>query len=228
MKEFDTLCERIEKSIDLLSEILRGINNQNIKIMKYKVGNKVRIKSVEWYDANKDKDGVVNLGGDIFSFVAPMAEYLGKEATITTIVDDGVYLIDLDGGNAYWVDEMFEGLVSVEKPIISTDLIKDIAEVIKTHNLGVSVSENEGKLIIEPLKVEEEKDLPIDTPCMVSDNGEDWGLRYYANNHRVFVNGNKSKVEDNTTMFDFTIPCSQFNFENPSESLKYNIVKNNQ
>lgn len=85
----------------------------------------MRIKSVEWYDANKDKDGVVNLGGDIFSFVAPMAKYLGKEATITEIVDDGVYLIDLDGGNAYWVDEMFEGLVSEEKQIISTELIKE-------------------------------------------------------------------------------------------------------
>lgn len=198
--------------------------------MKYNVGNKVRIKSVEWYDENKNKDGVVDLGGDIFSFVAPMAEYLGKEAAITTIVDDGVYLIDLDGGNAYWVDEMFEGLVSVEKPIISTDLIKDIAEVIKTHNLGVSVSENEGKLIIEPLKVEEEdKDLPIDTPCMVGNKtNEMWCLRYYAYKGKVFLGGLKSKDQEKVTRFDYIIPCSQFNFENPSESLKYNIVKNNQ
>lgn len=33
-------------------------------------------------------------------------------------------------------------------------MIKDIAEVIKKHNLGICVSENDGKLIIEPLKKE--------------------------------------------------------------------------
>lgn len=198
--------------------------------MKYNVGNKVRIKSVEWYDENKDKDGVVNLGGDIFSFVATMAEYLGKEATITTIVDDGVYLIDLDGGNAYWVDEMFEGLVSVEKQIISTELIKDIAEVIKTHNLGVSVSENEGKLIIEPFKVEEEEDLPIDTPCMVSDDANDWSLRYYCGNNQCFSDGlksYKSEYKDGDEWL-YIIEFSKFNPLDIEQSLKYNIVKNNQ
>lgn len=192
--------------------------------MKYNVGNKVRIKSVEWYDANKDKDGVVNLGGDIFSFVSPMAEYLGKEATITTIVDDGIYLIDLDGGNAYWVDEMFECLVSDEKPLISTELIKDIAEVIKTHNLGVSVSENEGKLIIEPLKVEEE-DLPIDTTCMVADKLDDWRFRYYAVQERCFIYSLKSNETGDTNNWNYIIPFDKFNPNNPEQSLKYNIVK---
>lgn len=196
--------------------------------MSYNVGNKVRIKSVEWYDKNKNKDGVVDLGGDIFSFVAPMAEYLGKEATITTIVDDGVYLIDLDGGNAYWVDEMFEGLVSVEKSIISTDLIKGIAEVIKTHNLGVSVSENDGKLIIEPLKVEKEEDLPIDTPCMVADKLDDWRFRYYAGLGSCFCDGKKSSNYDCRVTHSIIIPFNKFNPLDIGGSLKHNIVKNNQ
>lgn len=195
--------------------------------MKYNVGNKVRIKSVEWYDENKDEDGVVNLGGDIFSFMDSMVECLGKEATITTIVDDGVYLIDLDGGNAYWTDKMFEGLVSDEKPLISTDLIKDIAEVIKTHNWGVSIGENDGKLIIEPLKIEKEVDLPIDTPVMCADRVKKWYLEYYAGERKVFTDQRKNNDNNGTCPWAYIIPCSQFNFENPSESLKYNIVKNN-
>lgn len=196
--------------------------------MKYNVGNKVRIKSVEWYDENKDEDGVVNLGGDIIRFVDSMAECLGKEATITEIVDDGVYLIDLDCGNAYWVDEMFEGLVYVEKPIISTDLIKDIAEVIKTHDLGVSISDNDGKLIIEPLKVEKEEDLPIDTPVMVADKLGDWRFRYYAGQARCFIYSLKSNETGDTNDWNYIIPFDKFNPNSPEQSLKYNIVKNNQ
>lgn len=199
--------------------------------MSYNVGNKVRIKSVEWYNENKDKEGIVKMGCGMFDFVKPMAEYLGKEANITTIVDDGVYLIDLDGGDCFWIDEMFEGLVSVEKPIISTDLIKDIAELIKTHNLGVSVSENDGKLIIEPLKVEkEDEDLPIDTPCMVSDDAEDWALRYYCGNNQCFSDGLKSynsEYKDGDEWL-YIIEFSKFNPNDIESSLQYNIVKNNQ
>lgn len=194
--------------------------------MKYKVGDKVRIKPKEWFE---DKDNKNETPCYMLATFGERLKYCGWIGKITRISESGnICKLDLDGGYFDWSCKMIKSLDVEEKQTISYELIKDIAEVIKTHNLGVSVSENEGKLIIEPLKVEKEEDFPIDTPCMVSDNGEDWGLRYYANNHRVFVNGNKSKVEDNTTMFDFTIPCSQFNFENPSESLKYNIVKNNQ
>lgn len=198
--------------------------------MSYNVGNKVRIKSVEWYNENKNKEGIVEMGHGIFDFVKPMAEYLGKEANITEIVDDGVYLIDLDGGDCYWADEMFEGLVSVEKPIISTEMIKDIAEVIKTHNLGVSVSENDGKLIIEPLKVEkEDEDLPIDTPCMVSPKDKkEWHLRYYSGNKQCYGEGDTSINYGYMSSWDYIIPFDKFNPKDIKESLKYNIVKNNQ
>lgn len=136
--------------------------------MKYKVGDKVRIKSREWYDANKNGRGAIEQSESYYSFVEPMSKYLGMEAIITG-VKGLAYSIDLDRNCHCWYDWMFEGLVSAEKPLISTDLIKDIAEVIKTHNLGVSISENDGKLTIEPLKVEEEEDLPIDTPVMCAD-----------------------------------------------------------
>lgn len=192
--------------------------------MKYKIGDKVRIKSKEWYEKNKNEKGSVLLS-DRYSFWDNMKEILGRTFEIKMV--DNVARCYVASGTLYYItDEMIEGLVSDEKPLISTELIKDIANVIKTHNLGVSISENEGKLIIEPLKVEEEKDLPVDTPVMCKDKScSYWVLRYYSHKGRVFVNGDKSDCEDKTAKFDYTIPCSQFNFENPEESLKYNIVK---
>lgn len=195
--------------------------------MKYKVGDKVRIKSREWYESNRNKNGEYVV--DRLSFTDSMTKFCGKEATITySDEDDGTYQLDID--SFYWFnDEMFEDstLDNAEKPHISEQLIKRIAEVIKTHNLGVSVSENEGKLIIEPLKVEEE-DVPIGTPCMVTDDMDmplNFLLRYYAGNKAVFASGNPFGEIDDAVKYRTIIPCDKFNFENPNESLKYNIVK---
>lgn len=187
--------------------------------MKYKVGDKVRIKSKEWYEANKDSQGNITT---LASFTQSMAVFCGRKANIAEI-DKGTYRLDIDNGRFFWDDEMFED-VQPEKPTISTGLIKDIAEVVRTRNLGVSIREQDGKLIIEPLKVEE--DLPIDTPCMCSSGGKsEWRLRYYAGNKQCYNDGNKSSKYRYLTRWEYVIPCSQFNFENPEESLKYNIVK---
>ena len=34
--------------------------------MKYKVGDRVRIKNLDWYNENKDKDGFVHCGDKVF------------------------------------------------------------------------------------------------------------------------------------------------------------------
>lgn len=197
--------------------------------MKYKVGDKVRIKSREWYKENKIRNSI-NLGGRYFT--QDMSYYCGREAIIE-VAESGFtkgyrYFLNIDNWKHSWDDDMFEDSLSdnAEKQHISEQLIKDIAEVIKSHNLGVSVSENEGKLIIEPLKDEEKDDLPIDTPCMVDDiNKYAWRLRYYAGNGVVWNNGYKKKDGVVTVKWKYIIPCDKFNFENPEESLKYNIVK---
>lgn len=126
--------------------------------MKYKVGDKVKIKSKDWYLNNKDGFGSVHLKKDIF--VDSMAVYCGMEAKIVGFDDGGdEYIIDIDDREWSWTDEMFDDSTShvEEKPTISEQMIKDIAEVIKKHNLGVCVSENEGKIIIEPLRDKEGK-----------------------------------------------------------------------
>ena len=191
--------------------------------MKYKVGDKVRIKSKEWYDANKGSDGET---APSTNFLKSMVIFCGKEAVVTDIFDN-CYSLNIDDGDYSWDDEMLEDSLSdtPEKSILSDEMIKDIAEVVKKHNLGVSISENEGKLIIEPLKVEEEDDLPIDTPCMVSLDAKNWALGYYYKNGRVYLGGFTSKNGLVHKPYDYIITFDKFNPNNIEESLKYNIVK---
>lgn len=73
--------------------------------MKYKVGDKVKIKSLDWYNANKTKGNEVYLEGIVFLQI--MSKYCGKVATITHSFRYGYYL-DIDRGGYHWTDEMFE------------------------------------------------------------------------------------------------------------------------
>ena len=79
--------------------------------MKYKVGDKVRIKSLDWYNNNKNNKGVIVCGSE--SFTHPMSYFCNKVVNIITIQDD-CYRILEDDGDWYWTDEMIEGLVEEE------------------------------------------------------------------------------------------------------------------
>lgn len=192
--------------------------------MKYKVGDKVRVKSREWWDAQpKDETGGVNCGADYFTDI--MVDMCGKVVEILDILDD-TYLIK--GSWMNWTDEMFEDSISynAEKSTISEELIKDIADIVKKRNLGVSISENEGKLIIEPLKVEEEEDLKKGTHVMVTNdiNNEAWTLRQYLSNG--YCDSFRTDSYHLPPMkFRYIIEFDKFNPNNLEESLKYNIVK---
>lgn len=183
--------------------------------MKYKVGDKVRIKSKEWYEKNKNASGDILCGGTFF--VEDMERYCGETATITSI--DKTYNINIDDNEFNWTDEMFED----DEPQVSETLLKDIANVIKAHDMGVQVSEQDGKLIIEPLTTKE--DLEIDTPVMVSDDDINFTLRYYAGNGEVFCAGRHDDEIEGTCHYDIIIPWDKFDPKNLGESMKFNIVK---
>ena len=76
--------------------------------MKYSVGQKVKIRSLEWYRDNVNRYGIIECGK--YEFFEPMNEYCGKVVTIKRIDDDN-YRIDTDKGAFCWTDEMIEGLV---------------------------------------------------------------------------------------------------------------------
>ena len=90
---------------------------------KLELGQKVVIKSLDWYNSNKNGyTGIVTLTTE--SFVSDMSEYCGKTATIVDVFKDLdgegdiMYRIDLDNRDWNWTDEMFEpeGVEDVKDP----------------------------------------------------------------------------------------------------------------
>ncbi len=81
--------------------------------MKYKVGDKVRIKSLDWYNTNKNSYGVVEVPKN---FISEMSEYCSKDAIIVRVYDDH-YCINIDNSGYVWTDEMFEDM-EVHKIVI--------------------------------------------------------------------------------------------------------------
>lgn len=195
--------------------------------MKHKVGDKVRIKSIDWYNQNKAYKGYFNVDGVYF---APgMSEYCGKEATITEIDEcEEAFKINIDKGK-YWYNE---GMIEETPDSTSdtfqniADTIRKIAEIIRKDNIGFSVKEYNGEIIIKPIKVEKQlNDYPLDMPVMVSDDLKCWKLAYYYSRKSVYSSGKSSKdAPDSYRNYKYTIPFSQFDPKNIEESLKHNIV----
>ena len=50
------------------------------------IGDKVKIKSLDWYNKWKDIDGSISIEGVPFEFNVFMAEFCGKESTVNTIL----------------------------------------------------------------------------------------------------------------------------------------------
>lgn len=74
--------------------------------MKYKPLDKVRIKSLDWYNENKDEYGNIDVSHD-FTFYADRSKYCGRVFTID-VVFDNCYTVKEDNHEYYWADEMFE------------------------------------------------------------------------------------------------------------------------
>lgn len=67
---------------------------------RYKVGDRVTIKSKEWYEENKDEAGEINEDG--VAFVRSMAKYCGKSTTIAEVIPPRTYRLDIDGERYNW------------------------------------------------------------------------------------------------------------------------------
>jgi hypothetical protein len=93
---------------------------------KYKIGDKVRVKSLDWYMLNKDEyDNVVLCGGETKpSFTRSMSIYCGKVMTIFDVdseYGEYTYTMQEDNGRFCWDDEMFEGIVDDKSDIVDVD-----------------------------------------------------------------------------------------------------------
>ena len=84
--------------------------------MKYKIGQRVKVKDASWYNSHKDHCDNVYIDGTIMT--KDMAKHCGKCITITRVLSD-CYAIMED--EEFWTDGMIEGLsdardIPVEHP----------------------------------------------------------------------------------------------------------------
>ena len=112
--------------------------------MRYRKGDRVRVRSLEWYYANKNSEGAV-IFDNFRIFDESMSEFCGKVVTIDAYNPRGNYYdIKEDGKVNFWSDDMIEGL-AIEKPqcnMVSLDkveewLYKNFYESYSLNNCGV-------------------------------------------------------------------------------------------
>ena len=94
--------------------------------MKYKVGDKVRINSIDWYNENKSKFG--NVWGH-YPFDKDMSKYCGKVMTISHIRGDHYTMVE--NLVNYWTDNMIE--CKVEDEIETEETKNDNDMETETH-----------------------------------------------------------------------------------------------
>ena len=82
--------------------------------MKYKVGDKVRIKSIDWYNANKTSYGSVLIPNSKYHFGERASKYCGNILTIRHIENDAYIMLE-PSIEVFFTDEMIEGLVEERK-----------------------------------------------------------------------------------------------------------------
>ena len=111
--------------------------------LKYKIGDKVKVKSHEWYKDNADNICEVECGNTVF--IPDMVCYCGSTVTIMKRFSHiKCYAIEEDNGVHYWSDEMFEydtdmkEFVNIKDEIIVPDNCEvwdDQGNVIKTSKI---------------------------------------------------------------------------------------------
>ena len=94
--------------------------------MKYKAGDRVLVKSFDWYYENKDRIDEVDCGNA--TFISEMVTFCKKIVTISSVLPTlEVYYIKEDGGRYHWTDEMFEELAEEDNNMNNIDKLKRIS-----------------------------------------------------------------------------------------------------
>ncbi len=92
--------------------------------MRYKRGDRVKIKSLDWYNENKDQHGKVACGYHVFT--EEMSKFCGFTMIVCNRTNLGV--MTMGGSASYWTDEMIEGLADAEpqEKMISLDKVCEL------------------------------------------------------------------------------------------------------
>lgn len=107
---------------------------------KYKVGDKVVVKSLAWYNENKDADGNVRVP---CCFISEMSKYCGRVVTIRC-VNHSSYSV-AEALFYSWSDEMFEGFAENVYVFIKAKDVKDLPKTFEECAKLVGI--NDGMLL---------------------------------------------------------------------------------
>jgi hypothetical protein len=95
--------------------------------MKYEVGDKVRIRPKEWFDA-QPKTGligaIVSPDGTGVVIGVEMFKYAGMEATITGVPQVSAYSLSVDEGFWAWPEWAFDPAYDAMRPLTTEDAIR--------------------------------------------------------------------------------------------------------
>lgn len=134
--------------------------------MNYKKGDKVRIKSLDWYNENKNEDGDVELLTHVF--LPEMSEYCGTIVTIKDVfgdIDDNV-VYQMEGGIVWgWTNEMIECLVERNGKTYPYKIGDRV--VLKGNNRCATITDlkyNSWGNLSYYIKIDNDKDISIDHP----------------------------------------------------------------
>ena len=137
--------------------------------MKYKVGDKVRVR--QWDDMAKEYDLIGRVERDIdipgCTFVNSMKKFCGSVVTISNIVSDNSrYLIKEDNQEWYWTDDMFEPYkvkIAYQADFIDKEVFSKMVEQFKKQPIIFDTKSNieECKLSTELMEkiAEETKEM---------------------------------------------------------------------
>jgi hypothetical protein len=76
----------------------------------YKIGDKVRIKSSDWYNKNKDDPKFISIGS---GFLKEMSKWCGKIVTIDRRLSTNRYSVKEDKHRWLWCKEFFEPMDNI-------------------------------------------------------------------------------------------------------------------
>lgn len=116
--------------------------------MKYKPGDKVRIKSLDWYNANKDENGIVYCS--YIGFCKEMVKYCGAVLTIMTIGNQDIgtkqkyFMHETDYAWGF-TDEMIEGLADETEPQEKMVSLEDACKWIEDNIFDFPWYDSEGE-----------------------------------------------------------------------------------
>jgi hypothetical protein len=92
-------------------------------VLKYKVGDTVRMRSREWIEAQPQKlDGRIDHKSSNYYMSESMARNAGKTARITHVCAD-CYRIDIDDGFYPWEDWMFDPSYQSDEMLCAIDAV---------------------------------------------------------------------------------------------------------